>query len=282
MTNSETGKAYPAEHWEKVAEAWAKWWPFIEAGARPVGQTMLDLVDLRPGERVLDLASGIGEPAALAAERVGPEGHVIATDLAPTMVALGRARVARLGLTNLEFRQMDASAPDLPDGAFDVVLCRWGLMFIDDLEGALARLHGLLAPGGRLAIAVWGRPEEVPAISLATRVLRRELDLAPPAEGTATPFDLADIDALTRTLKAAGFTAVESRPVGVVYDFASDDEYLEYRQDLSPPDPAMTEISEERRAAAWLAVGEALAPYRTAAGRIVMENLSICLAARRD
>lgn len=270
------------DHWEKVATAWTKWWPLIEAGARPVGQTMLDLVALKPGERVLDLASGIGEPAALAAERVGPTGHVIATDLAPTMVALGRARVARLGLTNIEFRQMDASAPDLPGGSFDVALCRWGLMFIDDLEGTLSRLHDLLAPGGRLAIAVWGPPEEVPAISLATRVLRRELDLAPPAEGTATPFDLADIDALTQTLGAAGFKAIENQPVSVVYDFASDEEYLGYRRDLSPPDPAMARIPEARRAAAWQAVGEALAPYRTAEGRIVMENLSICLAAWRD
>ena len=270
------------DHWEKVATAWTKWWPLIEAGARPVGQTMLDLVALKPGERVLDLASGIGEPAALAAERVGPTGHVIATDLAPTMVALGRARVARLGLTNIEFRQMDASAPDLPGGSFDVALCRWGLMFIDDLEGTLSRLHDLLAPGGRLAIAVWGPPEEVPAISLATRVLRRELDLAPPAEGTATPFDLADIDALTQTLGAAGFKAIENQPVSVVYDFASDEEYLGYRRDLSPPDPAMARIPEARRAAAWQAVGEALAPYRTAEGRVVMENLSICLAAWRD
>ncbi len=282
MTDREPDRPDPADHWEKVAAAWSKWWPLIEAGARPVSQTMLDLVALKPGDRVLDLASGIGEPAALAAERVGPEGHVLATDLAPTMVALGRARVDRLGLTNIEFRQMDASAPDLPDGGFDVVLCRWGLMFIDDLEVTLTRLHDLLAPGGRLAIAVWGPPEEVPAISLAGRILRRELDLAPPAEDAATPFDLADIAALTRKLAAAGFKAIESRSVSVVYDFASDQEYLDYRRDLSPPDPAMARIPEERRAAAWHAVGEALAPYRTIEGRVVMENLSVCLAARRD
>lgn len=281
MNDAESGRTDPADHWEKVAEAWAKWWPFIEAGARPVGQAMLDLVALKPGERVIDLASGIGEPAALAAERVGPAGHVVATDLAPTMVALGRARLERLGLTNIDFRRMDASAPDLPAGSFDVALCRWGLMFIDDLAGTLARLHDLLAPGGRLAIAVWGPPEEVPAISLATRVLRRELELPPPAEGTATPFDLADTDALTRSLEAAGFGDVDSRPVSVTYAFASDEEYFDYRRDLSPPDPAMAGIPEERLAAAWQAVGEALAPYRTAEGRVVMRNLSICLGARR-
>ena len=198
------------------------------------------------------------------------------------MVALGRARVARLGLNNLEFRQMDAAAPDLPDASFDVALCRWGLMFIDDLEGTLSRLHGLLAPGGRLAIAVWGPPEAVPAISLATRVLRRELGLPPPDDGAPTPFDLADTEALTRTLTAAGFRAIEDRPVSVVYEFASDEEYFAYRRDLSPPDPAMAKIPESRLGTAWQAVGEALAPYRTAEGRVVMENLAICLGARRD
>ncbi len=269
------------EHWDSVAAAWAKWWPVIEKGAGPVSARMLDLAALAPGERVLDLASGIGEPAASAAGRVGPDGWVIATDLAPSMVALGRARFRELGLANVEFRQMDAGEPDLPAGSVDVVLCRWGLMFLADLDRTLERLHALLAPGGRLSAAVWGAPEQVPAISLATRILKEELDLPPPDEDEKTPFDLADTGAFKKNLERAGFTAFESEPVKVIYGFSSAEEFISFRRELSPAERRMAHIPEARRKAAWRAVAEALAPYRSADGRIVMENLSICVAARR-
>jgi SAM-dependent methyltransferase len=269
------------DHWESVAAAWAKWWPIIETGARPVSETLVELAALRPGERVLDLASGIGEPAATAARRVGPEGRVVATDLAPTMVALGRERVAGLGLGNVEFRQMDAAAPDLPAAGFDAVLCRWGLMFVPDVAATLAAWRALLVPGGRLAVAVWGAPEAVPSISLATRVLRAELDLPPPPEGDPTPFDLADIGAFEATLTAAGFSALRSRPVKVVFDYASADDFIAFRREVSPTDKTLEQVPEARRDAAWRRVAEALAPYRTADGRIVMENLSVVVAGVR-
>ena len=280
MNDGATGRADPAEHWEKVAEAWAKWWPFIEAGARPVGQAMLDLAALKPGERVLDLASGIGEPAATAARRAEPGGYVVATDLAPDMIERGRERARALGIGNLEFRLMDASAPDLPVSSFDVALCRWGFMFIPDLDLALARLKTLLKPGGRLAVAVWGPAEQAPAISLVTRILTRELDLPPPADDAATPFDLADTRALEQRLRDAGFAGFRHRTVTVCYDFPSSDAFLAFRRELSGIEDRMTRIAADRCEAAWAAVERALEPYRTPDGRIVMENLSPCLGCR--
>jgi ubiquinone/menaquinone biosynthesis C-methylase UbiE len=122
----------------------------------------MELADIQPGQRVLDVATGGGEPAVTAAHRVGSSGHVIATDLSPQMVALGRERVAELELHNIDFREMDAEAPDLPEQSFDVILSRFGLMFLPNLQVALQRLHQLLVPDGRLVAAVWGPPQKVP------------------------------------------------------------------------------------------------------------------------
>jgi len=268
------------DHWNSLAAAWAEWWPVIEAGARPVSEAMVGLAEIGPGDRVLDLASGVGEPAATAARRVGPGGSVVATDLAPDMIERGRERARALGLGNLEFHLMDASAPDLPASSFDVALCRWGFMFIPDLDLALARLKTLLKPGGRLAVAVWGPAEQVPAISLVTRILTRELDLPPPGEDAATPFDLADTHGLERRLRDAGFTGFRHRPVTARYDFPSSDAFLAFRRALSGIEDRMTHIAADRREAAWGVVDQALEPYRTPDGRIVMENLSPCLGCR--
>ena len=268
------------DYWNSIASAWAEWWPVIEAGARPVSEAMVELAEVGAGDRVLDLASGIGEPAATAARRVGPEGHVVATDLAPDMIERGRERARALGIGNLEFRLMDASAPDLPASSFDVALCRWGLMFIPNLDLALNRLKALLEPGGRLAVAVWGPAEQAPAISLVTRVLTQELDLPPPRDDESTPFDLADTRALEQRLRDAGFTGFQHRSVTVRYDFPSSDAFLAFRRELSGIEQRMTHVAAERRAAAWGAVAEALKPYRTPDGRIVMENLSPCLGCR--
>lgn len=269
------------EHWENVAPAWHRWWPIIETGAQPVSEALLDMAALAPGNRVLDLASGIGEPAAGAARRVGPEGRVIATDLAPAMVARGQQRARQLGLDNLEFRVMDAGAPDLAAASVEAVLCRWGLMFVADLPATLAGLHDLLVPDGRLATSVWAAQEKVPSISLPGRAMKEFLDLPPPGDDERTPFQLADIDALEAALAAAGFVDLERRDVVVTFDFPSAEDYLAFTKGASRIERRIAHIDAERRAAAWRALAEALGAFRTPEGRVVFENQAVCVAGRR-
>ena len=268
-------------HWDRVARSWAKWWPLIEVGARPVSRRLLDLARVAPGDRVLDLACGIGEPALSAAERVGAEGSVTAVDLAPTMLEIGRARAREAGVEGIAFLEMDAAAPDFPAASFDVVLSRWGLMFVPELEPTLERVFGLLGQGGRFAMAVWGRPEEVPSISLVGRVLARELDLPPALVGARSPFDLADLEGLRKTLEGAGFEGFESAEITVRNSFASVEEYLRFRADLSAPDPRLDDVPEARLAEAYEAVRAEILAFRQGDGRVVMDNRAICVAAER-
>ncbi len=113
------------QQWNSVATGWKKWWRAIEGGAQHVSQRMIELAEVKPGQRVLDIATGIGEPALLAASRVGTAGRVVATDLSPQMLDIARERANALGLTNVGFMESDVEALNFPDGSFDAILCRW-------------------------------------------------------------------------------------------------------------------------------------------------------------
>ena len=112
--------------WDAAAAGWEKWWPLFERAAQKVSNRLVELAGIEPGDRVLDIATGTGEPAITAARAVGPNGRVIGVDHSPGMLAVARRRASALGLTNVEYREGDAASLGEPAGSFDAVLCRWG------------------------------------------------------------------------------------------------------------------------------------------------------------
>ncbi len=273
----------PGHHWDAAqASAWAKWFHVMEAAAGPLSERMIELSAIGPGHRVLDIATGLGEPAVRAARRVGPSGLVLATDISPDMLAFARRRAEELGLGNIEFREMDAEAPELADGAFDAALCRWGLMFVRDLAGVLAGIRRCLEPGGRFVAAVWGPAEQVPVIALGARVIHAHLGLPPPEEGAHTPFALSDVAALRRQVEAAGFSEVGGEWMSVEFVFGSAEEFTRFRRERSGP--LITQIAEFPAAAqeaAWRALSEAARDFEAPDGSLRLANRAYCLAARR-
>ncbi|RMD63173.1 MAG: class I SAM-dependent methyltransferase, partial [Alphaproteobacteria bacterium] len=149
-----TIRAEQGDSWDRVAAAWARWWPVFEAAAQPVSDTLVARARLTPGQQVLDVATGIGEPAITAARRVLPGGHIAAADIAPAMLTQAQARAARLGIDNITFHRLDPAHPTPPEGPFDAVVCRWGLMFEPDVPATLKAWRARLRPGGRVAVAV--------------------------------------------------------------------------------------------------------------------------------
>ncbi len=143
-----------------------------------------ELADVHPGNRVLDVGAGYGEPALTAARKVGPEGRVVATDISAEMLAFGRERAAAAGPTNVEFLQSDASSLDFANASFDAAVSRWGIIFEPDAEVAAARIRGFLRPGARMAISSWGEPDQVPLFSIPMRTMMERLDVPPPRAGT--------------------------------------------------------------------------------------------------
>ncbi len=264
--------------WNEAAKGWDKWWDTINKGAGPVSARLLELAGVKPGSTVLDIATGIGEPAISAARTAGPGGRVIAIDLSPGMLDVARRRAREFGLKNIEFFEMDAEALTLFDDEFDSALCRWGLMFLPDPSKALVAVRKMLKKGGRFAASVWDVSEKVPMISLAMNVVRRELELPPPPKDLPTPFCLADTGLLKKRFVDACFLDVTVEEITVTTDLPSASEFVHYVRDVAGPvNAALKSQTVERQAHVWRKVREEAGKYESGDGAIRMENTAICV-----
>jgi SAM-dependent methyltransferase len=186
-------------------EVWRRYDAMEARLTAPLSERMLELARVAPGQRVLDLATGRGEPAVGAARRVGPGGSVLGIDVSEPMLAMARDRARAEGLGNLELKTMDAAALDVPDASFDAVLVRWGLMYLAAPVEALLAARRALKPGGIFVAAVWSEPERVPYFTLPRKVLA-QFRAVPPNDLTVPgTFFYADPLRLRRDLGAAGF-----------------------------------------------------------------------------
>ena len=155
--DSKKYKEAERQSWDSVADNWQKWWKTIERGAEKVSRRLIELAEIKPGSRVLDIATGIGEPAITAANRVGSGGQVLATDISPQMLSVAKQRAISLGLQHvIEFKEGDVETIELPTSTFDAVLCRWGLMLLPDLKAGLSNIYQLLLNGGHFAACCLG------------------------------------------------------------------------------------------------------------------------------
>jgi ubiquinone/menaquinone biosynthesis C-methylase UbiE len=214
--------------WSTAAQAWARDAERREAG--PAGRAadwMLSAAALEPGQRVLELACGAGDVSLRAAQLVGPGGHVVASDFAEPMVEVVRGRAAAAGLDQVHARVLDAEDPQLEGERFDAVLCRFGYMLMAQPGRAVRASFDALAPGGRIALAVWGAAERNPWMSLVTDATMSTLGAPPPAPGTPGPFALAEHARLRELLTGAGFDDVSVEELEDERRYASLDEWWE-------------------------------------------------------
>ena len=269
--------------WQLAASGWRRWYDVLEADAagQVVSRKLVELADLEPGDSVLDVATGYGEPALTAARAVLPGGYVMATDIAPNLLAFGRERARSMGLDNVEFRESDAETLEIPDETFDAVLCRQGLQFLPDLAGTLKRLNSALRSGGRLAAAVWGPPDTV-QFALPIPIIVRELNLPPPLSGRPGPFALGNADMLARLVADAGFGDIETGAVTVIYETASAEECTRWVRDVAPPIARLTDgQSPEVASRVWRHVAAGWTPLLTREGRVRTSNQAIWVAATK-
>ena len=267
--------------WENAAPAWKRWWKRIEPDLQPVSDRMMELADIQTGQRVLDVATGHGEPAVTAARLLGTSGYVVATDLSPHMLDIGRERAIKLGLENINFRQMDAEDLTLPQQSFDAIFCRFGLMYLPDLQKALDGMCNLLVPGGRLVAAVWGMPQKVPFISVPMGVAQRELEARPPSPELPGAFRLANVHTLRSMFRHAGFARVYTEPMSLLFRWLSVDDFVSFQQELLMPlNALLAQYSIERQINVWRAIARAAEKYMVLDGTIEMENEVLLVVGR--
>ncbi|MGW5079675.1 class I SAM-dependent methyltransferase [Micromonospora echinospora] len=232
-TDAAAVKAEQRRTWDAVSDGWTREWETFERGGAALTARLLALGGVRPGHRVLDVATGPGEPGLSAADVVGPAGTVTGVDLSPAMLAVARRRAE--GRRNVNFLVADLETVELPPHAFDVVLSRLGLMFAVDPDAAFRRIARLLVPGGVLAAAVWAPPPRVPLMSLGYGVLARRLDLPSGPPDAPGPYRLCDPAALAAGLTDAGLRDVTVEEYPVPFRFHDPAEYARFTRAVAPP-----------------------------------------------
>jgi ubiquinone/menaquinone biosynthesis C-methylase UbiE len=229
---------------------------FVPTIATPVSGELLRTAELRPGERVLDVACGTGVITRLAAEQVGRTGTVTAVDLAPDMLEVAKATPA--AGAPIEWHQADAASLPLPDASYDVALCQMGLMFMEDRSSAVAELRRVLVPGGRVVINTPGRIQPLFEAMEQAIVEHIRPDLG--AFVTAV-FSMHDPSALAGLLRDAGFADPSSKEYTAHFTLPGPAQFLWDYINLTPLGPFVADATEEAKAAVERHVVEAWTPH---------------------
>jgi SAM-dependent methyltransferase len=210
------------QRWSEAAAGWAAYADELRRITMPVSTWLVEAIAPQPGHTILELAAGPGDTGFLAAELIRPGGTLITSDLAPEMLSAAQRRAEQLGLDDVRFRQIDAEQPiDLEAASIDGVLCRWGLMLLNDPESALREVRRILRPGGRLALAAWADPHDNPFIAMPAQLLVERGLLEPPDPSEPGPFSWAQEGLIAEHLQAAGFVEFEVEHVAFDQPHAS-------------------------------------------------------------
>ncbi len=270
------------ESWERAASGWERRRSLLWEASRGLSERLVDLLDPRPGDTVLELAAGPGDTGFLAAERIGPAGELISSDVASAMVAAAERRASELGLTNVQFLAQDAQALELPDDCVDGVLCRWGYMLVPEPSVALSETARVLRRGGRVAFAVWASADDNPWASAVGRVLVARSVVERPEPDAPGPFRLADPERVRSLVQDAGLEIVTQEDAPLTWRYRDFDEFWDTALDLSDTlSSALAALDQEDADDIRTDIRRAVEPYVHGDG-LVFPALSRVTLARRD
>jgi SAM-dependent methyltransferase len=240
------------EQWQSAAEAWFRWSPTLHEWLGGATETMLDMAGVSAGQRVLDVAAGAGEQSISTARRVGPTGHVLATDISSNILEFAARMAMQAGLGNIATKVMDGENLDVPEAAFDAVISRVGLIYFPDQQRALKEMRRVLKPGGRVAAIVYSTPDKNTFFSVPVGIIRRRAKLPPPLPGQPGPFSLGAEGVLERAFEQAGFTEVRSVQVDSPLRMASAADCVRFeRESFGALHQMLNGLSDPERQSVW-------------------------------
>ena len=280
ITDSKQYKEEVRQGYDNAAPGWQKWWKTIEGATEKVSKRLVELARIRSGSKVLDIATGMGEPALTAAKQVRT-GSILAIDISSRMLAFGIERAITLGLQDVvEFKEGDAETIVLPPSTFDAALCRWGLMFLPNPKTCLSNIYGSLVKGGHFAAAVWASPDKVPFISVPMNVVLKETN-SPALPLTPGPFSMSDQNNLKNLYKESGFIHPVIERINVVSRFDSSEDFTRFTIDHGGPTlrKILERETDEKKQQILKAISNASEKYADSTGNVRFENEAILVVA---
>jgi ubiquinone/menaquinone biosynthesis C-methylase UbiE len=221
----------------------------------PATQMMLDVAEVRTGSRVLDVAAGTGDQTIMMAQRVGPTGYVLATDISASMLDLTADMAREAGFTNVETRVMDAENIDLDADSFDAVVCQLGLMLFPDPAKVLRAMRRVVRPGGKVAALVFSTAEKNPYQGIPMDVARCFGSAPLPL------FSLGETNVLESTFRESGLHDVTVRSASISRHFSSTAEMIRRLKETAFLRVPIEKLAEAEREQAWTEIERQFSRY---------------------
>jgi ubiquinone/menaquinone biosynthesis C-methylase UbiE len=266
--------------WEKMAQGWDENREYMWETSKPVGMWMVEKLEPKDGQILLELAAGMGDTGFVAAKLVGPTGRLISTDFAPTMVKRARGWAAELGITNAEFRVLNAENMDLESDSVDGVLCRWGYMLMSDPAAALRETRRVLRSGGRLSFSVFAGPEQNPWAVLPAKALIDEDLMKAPAPGSPGILALGSKERLKTLVEDAGFSECIIEEVPITWRYKNFEEYWQFLTQVAGAIAALIEaLPLEKQSTAREAIRNSISGFESVS-EIALPGITLNVSAR--
>ena len=202
--------------WDKASGYYEAYW---QKQLYPAQQKLLQLANIKDGDKIIDIACGTGLVSFPAAELAGEKGFVLANDISDKMVEAGTAIAKERDLSNISFQRMDAEELMVEDDSYNIALCALGLMYFPDPLKAIKEMHRALKTGGHAAVAVWGQRKKCGWAEVFEIVDRRVA-----SEVCPMFFNLGNEGTLQKYMSAGGFKNISVERINSVLNYSSGEE----------------------------------------------------------
>ena len=264
--------------WNKFSPGWKKWDEFTMDFLKPMGDAIIMNLQLKDGDRVLDVATGTGEPGLTIAGLI-PNGTVTGIDLAEDMLAIATEHARSKGLSNYETLNADVCQLTFDEATFDAISCRMGFMFFPDMLLAAKEMYRVLKTGGRLSTSVWDGPQHNDWVTTIMSVIQKHIVPPPPEPGAPGMFRCGEPGLISNLLKQVGFKDIATQQISGKVDYRSFDRYWEIMLDIGAPIVAALSGADEGTKAAIKAEVSELFNAKNKEGTAVLEYAASVISA---